>query len=114
MQQSWYERKIYRLLGAVNPIKEKRCDKIKRRKCANGSRQRTYIPREEATSPTIALEALFVSFFNDAHEGRAVHTFEVPGTYIHASIPDDKVAHMKFEGESVDIMCILNPEYENL
>ena len=34
------------------------------------------------------------------------------GAYLHASLPDDKVVHIKFEGESVDIMCEVNPEYE--
>ena len=62
--------------------------------------------------PTIALEALFVSLLIDAHEGRSVQTFDVPGAYIHASLPDDKVVHMKFEDKFVEIMCEVNPEYE--
>ena len=48
----------------------------------------------------------------DSHEGRAVQTFDVTGAYLHASLLDDKVVHMKFEGESVDIMCEVNAEYE--
>ena len=48
----------------------------------------------------------------DAHEGRLVHTFDVPGAYLHASLPDDKVVHMKSEGKFVEIMCKVNPEYE--
>ena len=57
---------------------------------------------------------LFASLLIDAHEGRAVQTFDIPGAYLHVSLPDDKVVHMKFEGEVVDIMCEVNPEYENL
>ena len=102
----------YRALRAVNLIKEKRCGKIKGRTCAYGSRQHTYTLREEATLSTIAIEALFASLLIDAHEGRAVQTFAAPGEYLHASFPDDKVAHMKFEGEFLDIMCEENPEYE--
>ena len=45
----------YRALRAVKHIKEKWCGKIKGRTCADGSRHHTYIPREEATSQTIAL-----------------------------------------------------------
>ena len=41
-----------------------------------------------------------------------MHTFEVPGEYLHASLRDDNVVHMKFEGEFVGIMCEMNPEYE--
>ena len=61
--------------------------------------------REETTSPTITLEALFSSLLIDAHEGRAVQTFDVPEAYLHASLPYDKVVHMKFEGEFVEMMC---------
>ena len=49
----------YRGIRAVNLIKEKRYGIFKGRTCADGIRQHTYIPREEATLPTIALEALF-------------------------------------------------------
>ena len=49
----------------------------------------------------------------DANEGRVVQTFDVPGEYLHASLSDYKVAHMKFECEFVDIMCKVNPEYEH-
>ena len=43
---------------------------------------------------------------------RAVQNFDVPGAYLHASLPYDKVVHMKFKGEFVKIMCEVNPEYE--
>ena len=49
----------------------------------------------------------------DAHGGIAVQTFDVTGAYICASLPDDKVVHMKFKGEFVDILSEVNPEYEN-
>ena len=42
----------------------------------------------------------------------AVYTFDVPEAYLHASLPDDNIVHMKFEGEFVDIMCEVNLEYE--
>ena len=48
----------------------------------------------------------------DSNEGREVHIFEVLGSYLNASLPVDKVLHMEFEGEFVDIMCEVNPEYE--
>ena len=40
-------------LRAINLIKEKRDGKIKGRCCSDGSGQRKYVPREEASSPTI-------------------------------------------------------------
>ena len=56
---------------------------------------------------------LFASLLIYAHEGRAVNTFDVTGEYLHTSLHDDKVAHMKFEGEFMDIMCEVNPDYKN-
>ena len=76
-----------------------------------GIPQRTYILREESTSHTITLEALFASLLTDSNEWREVHNFDVPGEYIHTSLSDDKVLHMKFEVEFVEIMCKVNPEY---
>ena len=43
---------------------------------------------------------------------RAVNSSYVEGSYLHTSLPDDKVVHMKFEGEFVVIMCKVNPEYK--
>ena len=48
----------------------------------------------------------------DAHEVRAVHNFDVLGAYLHVSLPADNVAHIKFEGEFVEIMCEVNLDYE--
>ena len=104
-----FRQENFRALRYVNLIKENRCGKITGRACADGIRQRTYIVREESTSPTIALEDLRVSLLINTHEGRAVQTFDVPGLYLHASFHDDKVVHIKFEGEFVDIMCEVNP-----
>ena len=55
---------------------------------------------------------IFASFLIDDHEGRAVQTSGVPGEYLHTSLPDDRVMHINFEGEFVEIMCKVNPEYE--
>ena len=98
-------------LRAVNLIKEKRCGRLKGRACADGSKQRAYIPREEATSPTVSMEALTASLVIDAHEKRAVAIFDVPGAYLNADMPEDKFVILKLEGQFVDIMCKVNPEY---
>jgi len=36
-----------------------------------------------------------------------------PGAYLHVKIPDDKFAILKIEGEFVDVMCDVNPEYKD-
>ena len=47
------EKKI--ALNLLVVIKQKRCGKIKGRVVADGRKQRKYVPREDATSPTIKL-----------------------------------------------------------
>jgi hypothetical protein len=98
-------------LRAINLIKEKRCGKINGRTVADGRPTRKHIPREEATSPTIALASLFTTMIIDAQEGRAVQTFDVPGACLHADMPKDKRVLLKLTGEFVDMMCKVNPEY---
>ena len=48
----------------------------------------------------------------DAYEERDVVIFDLPGAYLHAEMPKDKRLLMKFRDEFVDIMCKVNPEYE--
>jgi KUP system potassium uptake protein len=99
-------------LRAINLIKEKRCGKIKGRTVADGRPQRDYIPREEATSPTVSTESLMASLVIDAFEGRDVAIFDIPGAYLNADMPDDKFVLLKLEGEFVHVMCEVNPEYK--
>ena len=100
-----------RALRAVNLIKIKRCGKVKGKACADGSSHRKYVPREEASSPTLFLEGLMSLLLINSYEGRDVAIFDVPGAYLHADIPEDKFVLLKFENEFVDIMCEVNPEF---
>ena len=107
-----YRQDQYRELRAINFIKYKWCSEIKGRTRADGIPQRKYIPCEEATSLTIELESLLASLIIYTHEGISVQNFDVPGAYIHTSLSDDMIVHMKFKGEFVDIMCEVKPEYK--
>ena len=101
-----------RALEAVNLIAEKRSGDIKGRTCADGSKQRRYLRADETVaSPTVSLEALLCSLIIDAHEERDVAIFDVPGAYLHAEVPEDKMIHMKLRDDFVDIMCEVNDKY---
>ena len=100
-------------LNAVNLIKKKRDGTIKRRTCANGSSQHKYLKENESiTSPMVSLEGLLTTLIIDAFEGRQVATFDIPKAYLHAEMPKDKKVLLKLRGIFVDIMCDINPEYE--
>ena len=102
-------------LRAVNLIKEKRSGDIKGRTCVNGSGQRKYLKQDESVaSPTAALESLIVTLLIDAYEERDVAVYDVPGSYLHATLSptgSKERALMKLEGDFVDIMVKVNPEH---
>ncbi|KAG7372416.1 reverse transcriptase RNA-dependent DNA polymerase [Nitzschia inconspicua] len=96
-------------LRAVNLIKEKRDGSIKGRSCADGRPQKALYSKEATASPTISIDALLVSLMIDAKEQRDVAMADVEGAFLHAWM-DDFVL-MKITGQSVDIMCSVNPAY---
>ena len=98
------------VVNIITMIKEKRDGTIKTRACADGRKQRRYIPKEDVTSPTIQLESLIMSLIIDAKEGRDVAIADVVGAYLKANM-DDYVL-VKLTGTTVDIMCKVSDEYE--
>ena len=67
-----------RTLNYLMFLKRKRCEKIKGRGCADGRKQHAYTPKEDATSPTVSSEAMFITAVIDAKEGRDVATCDIP------------------------------------
>ena len=63
-------------------LTEKRDKQIKARVCANGSTQREYTPKEEATSPTASTDAIFVTATIDAKQNRDVMTLDIPNAFV--------------------------------
>jgi hypothetical protein len=91
-------------------LTEKRDGTVKARTCANGSTQREYIPREEATSPTAATEAILITGVLDAKQGRDVMTLDIPNAFVQTEIPErgEKII-MKIRGRLVDILVEICP-----
>jgi hypothetical protein len=92
-------------------LKQKRCGKIKGRGCADGRKQRLYKTKEESSSPTISIEALFLTCMIDAMEDRYMVTCDIPGAFMHADI--DELIHIKLEGELVDLLIRLDATYNS-
>ena len=96
-------------LRAINLIKLKRDGKMKVRTVADGSVQRSLYDKLETASPTVATDALILSILIDSYEGRDVVTADVAGAYLKAYM--DEFVLMKLTGESVDILCNMNPTH---
>jgi hypothetical protein len=90
---------------------EKRDGKIKARTCANGSTQREYIDRKDATSPTAATEAILITGLINAKQQQDIMTNDVPNAFVQTPIPQDgdKII-MKIRGQLVDLLLEIAPE----
>jgi hypothetical protein len=87
-------------------LKQKRSGQIKGRGCADGRRQRIYNKKEDVTSPTVAVESVFLTCLIDASENRDIATVDIPGAFLQADM--DETVHIKLVGTMVDILLKLN------
>ena len=71
-------------------LKEKRDETTKSCIYINGSQQREYIGKEDASSPTVATDSVFITGAIDAHEGRDVAFADLPGAFLH-TLTDEKI-----------------------
>ena len=89
-------------------LKKKRNGRIKGRGCADGRKQRLHTNKEDASSPTVAIEAVMLSCVIDAMERRDVATIDIPGAFMQAEM--DEVVHMRLEGKMADLLVRINPQ----
>jgi hypothetical protein len=64
--------------------------------------------KEEAASPTVALESVFVTSTIDARENREVVTINIPGAFLHAKNKDKVV--MQMNGALGELMAKTDPK----
>jgi hypothetical protein len=99
-------------------LTEKRDGTIKARTCANGSKQRSWMEREETASPTAQVESILLTAVIDAKEGRDVMTADIPNAFVQTDVPStdsdgDRIT-MKVAGPLVEMLVELDPEiYKN-
>jgi hypothetical protein len=95
-------------LASLIFLKEKRNGDVKARSCANGSVQREHVAKDEATSPTVGLESVFVTATIDAREKQEVVTIDIPGAFLHATNEDYVI--MKMNGTLAELMAKTDPK----
>jgi Reverse transcriptase (RNA-dependent DNA polymerase)/Zinc knuckle len=92
-------------------LKEKRTGQIKGRGCADGRPQRETTPKEEARSPTVAVESVLLSCTMDAHEERDVAIVDIPGAFMQVDM--EGIVHLRIDGPMADLLIRIDPEYYN-
>jgi hypothetical protein len=92
-------------------LKEKRTGEIKGRTVAGGNKQRDFISKEEASSPTVATESVLLTCIIDAEERRDVAVVDIQNTFIQTRIEDEKdMAIIKIRGILLDMLLDLAPD----
>jgi hypothetical protein len=89
-------------------LKEKRDSLVKARMCADRQKQKDGTwSKQETTLPTVAMESVFITAVIDAHKGRNVACFDIPGAFLHADINKD--IPMVLKGRLAELMVQVAP-----
>ncbi len=89
-------------------LQEKRCGRVKARGVADGRKQRATIKKEDAASPTVAIESVMLSCVIDAVERRDVKTADIPGAFLQSK--QDTLVNVRFEGEIAEMLVKMDPK----
>ena len=101
-----------RAMSSLIFLVEKRDGRVKARTCANGSTQREYVSKEEASSPTAITESLLLTATIDAKEGRDVMTADIPNAFVQTHLDESPTGErtiMKITGKLVEMLVELDP-----
>jgi hypothetical protein len=92
-------------------LKQKRDGKVKGITVARGNKQRDYIFKEDASSPTVATEAVLLSCIIDAEKGCDVAVVDIPNAFVQTRVENDKdMAFIKIRGVLVDFLVEIAPD----
>jgi hypothetical protein len=94
-------------------LTEKRDGTIKARNVTDGRKQRTWMSKEEAASPTVLLESLILTCVIDAKEGREVAIADIPHAFVQTpnirTNKDHPLDIMKVKGKLVELLVLMDP-----
>ena len=74
----------------------------------DGSSQREYIKKEDAASPTVSTDSVFITGVINAKEERDNMTFDIPGAFV--STKTDEHVIMSLRGYLCEIMMRIDPK----
>ena len=80
---------------------------VKGRACANGSKQREYIKKVDASYPTSSTESVVITSMIDANKHRDMAMADVACTFLH--IQSDEDVNMVLEGDLAKLMVKVDP-----
>ncbi len=104
------EEKCKQILELYVFVKKKRTGQIKARNVAGGNKQRDFISKENASSPTVATESVLITSLVDAQENCDIAIVDIPNAFIPTvvEVDEDKVV-MRIRGHMVDVLVKVAP-----
>ena len=94
-------------------MEKKKNDQIKGRIVGGGNKQRSYVSKQETSSPTSHTESVFCTFGIDAEEGRDVSIVDVPNAFVQTDLAVDGkpvFVLMAIRGKLADMLVSIAPE----
>ena len=87
-------------------INQKREDNIKGWTLFGVNKQFMYIPKENASSPTVGTDSVLLTIIVGADKNRDVLVIDIPNTFIQTHVKDKKyMAIINLRGFLVNILC---------
>ena len=103
------ERKL--TLSSLIFLKQKINEDIKVISCVDGQPQRQTMKKEDATSPTVATECVFVTSAIDAFKRRKVENLDIASDFLYNPMdPKDPKVHMALQEKLTEIMVNSDPK----
>ena len=107
----------HRAMTSLHFLTEKGDKMVKSKHCANGSTQCIYMEHDEVLSPTVSTERTLLSAVIEAQEGKDITTCDIPNAFIQTHVDEkDKDGNqtiMKIRGVCVDMLCEIDPIYQD-
>jgi hypothetical protein len=90
--------------------KKKRNGILKVQQVTGGNKQQGYITKEDASSPTVSLEAVLLTCGVDANKNRDVAIVDIPNAFVQTIVKNEKdKALICIRGPLVDILVFIAP-----
>ena len=99
------------MLEYIMTIKVMNDGSVKSRGCADGRKERAWIPKEEASFPTPAPDAVLLSCAIDALERQDVATCDIPGMFLQTKAKPGSL-YVVLRGVMLEVLLSLAPELE--
>ena len=92
-------------------LKQKRTGEVKGCAVAGGNKQRGYIDKEEASSPTVAIESVILTSIVVTLEKRDVAILDIPNAFVQTVVEEkSKRFIIRIRGMLVDMLLKIAPD----